>query len=68
MRFAESIPEYYDEIKHVFSRSGAYGYFRDLLSKYDLSDQWDSFEDEEKKKALMSWCEGNGLKAVVKIR
>lgn len=66
MSFAESVPEQYDEIARIFSRSGAYGYFRDLLDKHNLSDQWNSFEIEGKKKALMSWCERNGLKTVVK--
>ena len=33
MKFAEDLPELYDEIRRIFSRRGAYGNFKSLLIK-----------------------------------
>ena len=39
----------------LFSRSGAYGNWRDFLESKDLLIAWHQFEDAEKEKALKEW-------------
>ena len=39
----------------LFSRSGAYGNWRDFLESKDLLIAWHQFEDAEEKKALKEW-------------
>ncbi len=68
MKFAETVPELYDEIRNIFSSRGAYRKFRDLLGRNDIVDKWLNFESEGEKRALLSWCDQNGFKGVVTSR
>jgi hypothetical protein len=58
------IPELYDKVQSIFSRKGAYGRYKELLSEIDLLDKWYEFENSETKKALYEWCEDNKLKII----
>ena len=62
MRFAaEEFADHYDEVAAIFSRSGAYRRFRDLLTREGALDKWYAFEAAAKEKALREWCAENGV-------
>jgi len=62
MRFAEEeFADHYDEVAAIFSRSGAYRRFRDLLTRAGALDKWYAFEAAAKEKALREWCAENGV-------
>lgn len=62
MRFAaEEFADHYDEVAAIFSRSGAYRRFRDLLTRERALDKWYAFEGAAKEKALRAWCGANGV-------
>ena len=55
------LPEESDLVGKIFSKSGAYSRFKDLLSKKGLLDKWYDFEDEQNKNALKQWCLENDI-------
>ena len=62
MRFAaEEFADHYDEVAAIFSRSGAYRRFRDLLTRERALDKWYAFEGAAKEEALREWCAENGV-------
>jgi hypothetical protein len=62
VRFGERhMPRAYDAIRDCFHRRGAYGRFKDLLSRHGCLEQWYEFEARETRKALEAWCEANGF-------
>ena len=62
MRFAdEELADRYDEVAAIFSRSGAYRRFRDLLTRERALDKWYAFEAAAKEEALREWCAENGV-------
>jgi hypothetical protein len=62
MRFAEEeFADHYDEVAQIFSRSGAYRRFKDLLTRERALDKWYAFEAAAKEKALREWCAENGV-------
>ncbi len=62
MRFAEEeFADHYDEVAAIFSRSGAYRRFKDLLTRERALDKWYDFEAAAKEKALREWCAENGV-------
>ena len=62
MRFAEEeFADHYDEVAAIFSRSGAYRRFKDLLTRERALDKWYAFEAAAKEKALREWCAENGV-------
>ncbi|ABQ24816.1 UPF0158 family protein [Geotalea uraniireducens] len=62
MEFVRShCPELTNRVIAVFSRRGAYGNYKGLLSEKDLLDKWHAFENARTREALLEWCEGNGL-------
>lgn len=58
---AEYLPAVRDEVRDIFSRSGAYRRFRRLLEREDALTQWYEFENQETQVALRHWCHKNGL-------
>lgn len=61
-RFAkECIPEHHAAIESIFSRRGAYGKFKNYLANRGLLERWYEFENGETKKALLRWCQENGI-------
>lgn len=58
---AETLPADFERIREMFSRRGAYGRFKDLLTHRNLLDRWHQFEADAQRRALRQWCEANGV-------
>jgi len=62
LRFVGSrLPDDYAAVEDVFSRRGAYGRYKDLLSSRGLLDEWYKFEKQAMDKAVQEWCETHGI-------
>ena len=57
----EFLSDDYDEVRHIFSRRGAYRRFKDLLVRRGALDQWEDFSDKAEEAALREWCVENGI-------
>ncbi|MDW6024052.1 hypothetical protein SAZ10_20095 [Mesorhizobium sp. BAC0120] len=58
LKFArDHLPDDYDKVWEIFSRSGAYSRFKDLLAYRHAVDRWHAFEQEATEQALRDWCE-----------
>jgi hypothetical protein len=57
----EFLPAYFDEVRHMFSKRGAYRRFRDFLLRRNALDQWYEFEERATDRALREWCEVNSI-------
>jgi hypothetical protein len=57
----ETLPGDEERIRKIFSRRGAYGRFKDLLTRRRALDRWYEFESAAKEKALREWCEDNDV-------
>lgn len=62
LRFAsERWPEQIAHLQAVFSRSGAYRRFKDLLDAHGRLDEWYAFERDATRAALLEWCAAQGI-------
>ena len=60
--FADAaMPDDLDRVRQMFTRSGAYRHFSDLLAERGLTDRWHDFREAQTRAALAGWCEENGL-------
>ena len=57
----EFLPVDYDEVRHIFSRRGAYRRLKDLLVRRGAIDQWEDFSNKAEEAALREWCAENGI-------
>src|SRR6516225_684909 len=57
----EFLPDDYDEVRHVFSRGGAYRRYKDLLVRRGVLDLWYDFSNKAEQAALREWCAENGI-------
>lgn len=65
MRFIEErLPHRYASVEDIFRRKGAYGRFKDLLSREGRLEEWYAFEAEATDRALREWCRENGIDVV----
>jgi hypothetical protein len=55
------LPEDLDEVRHIFSRRGAYAKFKELLGRRGALDQWYDFEAKAEERALRKWCDLNSI-------
>ena len=55
------LPAAFEQVRDFFRRRGAYGRFRDLLEQNDLLDDWNSFQTERERAAMLEWCAMNGI-------
>jgi hypothetical protein len=55
------LPDDYDEICRIFSRSGAYGRLKDLLARRGALDRWYDFSNKAEEAALREWCAANAI-------
>jgi hypothetical protein len=53
----EFLPNDFDEVRHIFSKRGAYQKFRALLSRRHAVDRWYDYESKATERALREWCE-----------
>jgi hypothetical protein len=51
----------YDEVRHIFSRRGAYRRYRDLLVRRGALERWYDFSNKSEETALRKWCAENGI-------
>ena len=52
----EFLPDDYDEVRHIFSRRGAYRRYKDLLVRRGALEQWYDFSSKSEETALREWC------------
>ena len=57
----EFLPEDYDEVRRIFSRSGAYRRYKDLLVRRGALERWYDFSNKAEEVALREWCAQNGV-------
>jgi hypothetical protein len=58
---AEYIPDQYEKVQYIFSRRGAYRWFKDLLTSLGMLEKWYAYEEEKTNEALLRWCEENDI-------
>ena len=58
---SEYLPDHLDKIEMIFSRAGAYSWFKDFLSERNLLETWYRFEEENIQAALKAWCKENDI-------
>ena len=51
----------YDEVRHIFSRRGAYRRYKDLLVRRGALDLWYDFSNKAEEAGLREWCAENGI-------
>jgi hypothetical protein len=54
----EFLPDDYDEVRHIFSRRGAYHRYKDLLVRRGALERWYDFLNKSEERALREW---NGI-------
>lgn len=60
--FAEQVmPDYYDTVRDIFRRRGAYGRFKDFLDAKRMLERWYDFEAKATERALRAWCQENDI-------
>ncbi len=65
LRFAEEqLPDEFHTVRRFFQGRGAYGRFKDLLAAHGQLDAWYAFEAQCTERALLEWCEAQGIKAI----
>src|ERR1700746_1007111 len=57
----EFLPVDYDEVRHIFSRRGAYRRYKDLLVRRAALERWYDFSNKAEEAALREWCAENGI-------
>src|SRR5215471_8827774 len=57
----EFLPDDYDEVRHIFSRRGAYRQYKDLLVRRGALERWFDFSSKFEETALREWCAENGI-------
>ena len=57
----EFLPDDYDEVRHIFSRRGAYRRYKDLLVRRTALERWYDFSNKSEEAALREWCAENGI-------
>ena len=50
------LPDDYDDVRHIFSRRGAYGQFKALLVRRRALERWYDFSNKAEEEALRQWC------------
>src|SRR5215468_5816520 len=58
---SEFLPDDYDEVRHIFSRRGAYRRYKELLVRRGALERWYDFSNKSEETALREWCAENGI-------
>lgn len=61
---SQVMPDDFEKVQRIFSRSGAYAAFRDLLHERGTVDKWYEFEDRATEAALREWCDLHSIDLV----
>jgi hypothetical protein len=51
----------YDEVRRIFSRSGAYARYKAILVERSALEHWCDFSNKAQEAALREWCSENGI-------
>lgn len=54
----------YDTVAGFFRRRGAYGRFKERLHARGKLQSWYEFEERATERALLAWCEENGIRPI----
>jgi hypothetical protein len=57
----EFLPNDFDEVRHIFSKKGAYPRFRAVLKRRYALERWYDFESKATEQALRGWCKLNSI-------
>ena len=57
----ENLPNNFDHVKYIFRKKGAYGRYKDFLEERGLLEKWYEFENQNRKKTLLGWCQENEI-------
>jgi hypothetical protein len=57
----EFLSDDYDEVRRIFSRSGAYGLYKAMLVRRAALDRWYDFSNTAEETALREWCAENEI-------
>ena len=57
----QHIPDAYDEVQRIFSRSGAYSRFKAFLECRNRLSHWYEYEEQETVRAIREWCQGQSI-------
>ena len=57
----EQMPDFYHKIREIFSRSGAFARFKDLLEYNDKLQDWYDYEAKATTRALIDWCKSESI-------
>jgi hypothetical protein len=57
----EFLPDDYDEVRHIFSRRGAYRRYKELIVQRGALERWHDFSNTTEEAALRKWCAENGI-------
>lgn len=57
----QRLPAAIEQVHDYFGRAGAYERFRNLLACHNLLDDWNEFQMERSRAAMLEWCEENNI-------
>jgi hypothetical protein len=57
----EFLSDDYGEVRHIFSRRGAYRRYKELLVRRGALERWYDFSNQAEEAALREWCAENGI-------
>lgn len=57
----EALPDDLGKAQEIFSRSGAYARFKDLLEHRGVLEDWYAYERKSQEQELRDWCEAEGM-------
>lgn len=60
----EFLPDDFDDVRHFFSKRGAYPKFKALLARRGAIDRWHGFEAKATEQALRDWCALHSIEIV----
>ncbi len=58
---SSNLPDEFEQVRRIFSRRGAYAYFKDLLDSKGQLEAWYEFEQKATEMALRDWCKENDI-------
>ena len=61
----ERFPEEEGAVERIFKKKGAYSRFKDFLDRKDSLEEWYDFEEKERRRVIVNWCEREGVKRIV---
>jgi hypothetical protein len=60
----QALPKDFSTVERFFRQRGAYSRFKDLLESRGMLERWYEFENDATDRALLTWCEENGIRLV----